>query len=346
MIKAVVLLSGGLDSTLAAGLMRRLGIDIIALNFKTPFCLCNRGRAVGCGSFSRCAADNLGIELRVMSVTDEFFGILKNPAHGFGSNMNPCIDCRILLFKKAKELMQETGASFIVTGEVLGQRPMSQHKQALRIIEREAGLEGLVLRPLSARLLPETIPEKENWVERSKLLDFNGRTRKPQMALAQAFNIRDYPCAAGGCLLTDPQFAKKIKDLLTYAELNINNVELLKVGRHFRVSKEAKLVVGRDEEENRRLLNLTQKDDYLLRPLDIAGPTALGRGSFNDELIRLCGSIVCRYSDINGRGDAEIVYRRVTEKNPVSTEESSLRTARVTRVSPAIENELLTYRIC
>src|SRR3989338_5610513 len=157
--------------------------------------------------------------------------------------------------------MHKVGASFVITGEVLGQRPMSQHKQALKLIEKESGLEGLVLRPLSAQLLPETLPEKQGWINIDKLLNFSGRTRKPQMQLADNFNIKDYPCASGGCLLTDPEFAKKVKDLLIRQELNLHNVELLKVGRHFRISTKVKLIVGRDELENERLINLSKEDD-------------------------------------------------------------------------------------
>lgn len=345
-MKVIVLLSGGLDSTLAVRLLKEQGVDLVALNFKTPFCLCDRKTPGGCGSFSRRIVDSLGIKFKIVNVVEDFFVILKAPLHGFGANMNPCIDCRILLFKKAKELMQEEKAAFIATGEVLGQRPMSQHKSALKLIEKEAGLEGLVLRPLSAKLLPETIPEKEGWIDRNKLLDFSGRSRKPHMALAKRFNIKDYPCPAGGCLLTDPQFAKKIKDLLTYDELSLNEVELLKVGRHFRLSKEAKLVVGRNEQENGRLLNLARENDYLFHPLDMVGPTALGRGIFNDEIIRLSSSIICHYSDLNGKGGAKIIYRRIPYEG-VSSQGGGcpLYTAQVEEVSAIKEDKLEGYRI-
>ncbi|MEW6170880.1 MAG: 7-cyano-7-deazaguanine synthase, partial [Candidatus Omnitrophota bacterium] len=243
-MKAVALLSGGLDSTLATKLMQEQGIYLLALNFKTPFCLCDGKSSKGCINHAKAVADNLGIDFKIINVTDDFLKILKKPKHGFGSCMNPCIDCRILKFRKAKEIMQEIGASFIITGEVLGQRPMSQHKKSLNLIDKESDLEGFVLRPLSAKLLPETIPEKNKWVCRDKLLSYNGRTRKPQIALAKKFNIKDYPCPAGGCLLTDPGFARRLKDLLKYDKLDLNNIELLKVGRHFRLNSEAKLIVG------------------------------------------------------------------------------------------------------
>lgn len=313
-MKAVVLLSGGLDSTLAARLIKDEGLEIIALNFKTPFCLCDRKTPSGCISYARKVADNLGIEFRIISITDEFLKIVQNPKHGRGSQMNPCIDCRILKFFKAKEFMRECGASFIVTGEVLGQRPMSQHKRALNIIDRESGLEGLVLRPLSAMLLPETIPEKEGWVRRETLLNFSGRTRRPQIELANKFGIKDYACPAGGCLLTDPEFARRVRDLIHHSAFNFVNVELLKIGRHFRLSQDTKLIVGRDEKENERLLTLAKGDDYIFYPVRIPGPTALGVGRFDSRLVALSCRIVCRYSDLNGTRCTDISYGRHFEK--------------------------------
>jgi tRNA U34 2-thiouridine synthase MnmA/TrmU len=309
-MKAIALVSGGLDSTLAAKLIKDQGVEVVGLNFKTPFCLCDRGKSSGCASYSRKFSEDFGMEFKIFSLGEDFFKIIENPKHGYGSNLNPCIDCRIMKFRKAKEFMQETGASFIITGEVIGQRPMSQHRQAFSIIDKESGLEGLVLRPLSAQLLEETLPEKEGWVEREKLLSFNGRARKPQMDLAEEFNIKDYPCPAGGCLLTDPEFSKKVKDLVRHGELSLNNIELLKAGRYFRFSKEAKLIVGRNERENERLENLAQEGDIIFSPPEIAGPTALGRGQFNEELIKFSAEIVCRYSDLNGKHEAAIAYKK------------------------------------
>jgi tRNA U34 2-thiouridine synthase MnmA/TrmU len=335
MKKAIVLVSGGLDSTLAAALIKQQGIEVVALNFKSIFCLCNRKNASGCINHAQQAAKNLGIDLRVINITEEVFKVIKKPKHGFGSNMNPCIDCRILKFRKAKELMEEINASFIVTGEVLGQRPMSQYRRALEIIEKESGLEGLVLRPLSGRLLPETIPERQGWLCREKLLDFSGRTRKPQIELAKKLDIKDYPCPAGGCLLTDPEFSKRLKDLMQRGELNINNIELLKLGRHFRLNEGVRLVVGRDEKENAELARLAKESDYLFFPnAELAGPTSLGRGEFSADLIRLAGSITCRYCDLNGQTQAEIIYRRLPESGEKKMQ-----------VSAALENELNSLRI-
>lgn len=229
--------------------------------------------------------------------------------------MNPCIDCKIMMLRKAKELMEEFKAKFIVTGEVLGQRPMSQHKPALNLIERKAGLQGLILRPLSARRLAETLPEKEGWVSRDKLLDFSGRTRKPQIELAKRLNIEDYPNPAGGCLLTDPAFSKRVKDLINHRELNSDNIELLRIGRHFRIQEQTKLVVGRNENENKQLVNLAKDNDYLFEPTEeIAGPTALGRGIFDSALIGLSCNIVCRYCDLNDNKNTEILYKKIPEE--------------------------------
>src|SRR4030043_1004028 len=224
-MKAIALLSGGLDSTLAARLVLDQGIELEALNFMTVFCTCpNKGATC---LASQKAVETLGIPLKVFNVSEEYLNVVRNPKHGYGSNMNPCIDCRIFMLKKAKVYMEESGASFIITGEVLGQRPMSQRRDAMRLIEKEAGLEGLILRPLSAQFLPVTLPEKEIWINRETLLGIQGRSRKPQMKLADHYGIRDYPCPAGGCLLTDPQFANRMKDLMLYSpNFSLNDVHL------------------------------------------------------------------------------------------------------------------------
>ncbi|MFC1805135.1 tRNA 4-thiouridine(8) synthase ThiI [Candidatus Omnitrophota bacterium] len=301
-MKAFALISGGLDSRLAAKLISDQGIEVIKLNFKIPF------------RFRDKNPPNPDQELLRVELREEFLQLIRNPAHGYGSNMNPCIDCKILMLKKAKELMPEADVKFVVTGEVLGQRPMSQNRQALETIARESGLEGLILRPLSAKLLPETIPEKQGWVNREKLFDYNGRNRRPQMELAERLNIREYAQPAGGCLLTDPGFAVRIKDLMRYGKLNPEGVELLKLGRHFRLSDKAKLVVGRDEGENHRIVSLAEEGDYIFSPgSELAGPSALGRGEFCEELIRLSCGITCRYCDLNGDLEADIQFYRKSE---------------------------------
>jgi tRNA U34 2-thiouridine synthase MnmA/TrmU len=312
MMKAIILLSGGLDSTLAAELMSREGLELIAVNFKTPFCLCDRhSSGLGCGSNARRVADSLGIELKIINATEDFLKVLEKPAHGYGANMNPCIDCRILFFEKSRELMEQSGSSFIITGEVLGQRPMSQFRRQMNLIEREAGLEGLVVRPLSAKLLAPTIPEKNGWISRERMLDIAGRSRRPQMALARDLGINDYPCAAGGCLLTDPKFAGRIKDLIDHGELDMQNISLLKSGRYFRLSQNAKLIVGRNEGENKMLAILAKDGDILFEPLGINGPVAVGKGPFSSQLLDVSCRIMARYCDRNGKNYADISYRRL-----------------------------------
>ncbi|MEI8004168.1 MAG: 7-cyano-7-deazaguanine synthase [Methanothrix sp.] len=313
-MKAIILLSGGLDSTLAAELMNREGLELLAVNFKTPFCLCDRHSSnLGCAGNARRVAEAIGIELKVINATKDFLEVLQKPAHGYGANMNPCIDCRILFFCKSKELMEEVGASFIITGEVLGQRPMSQFRRQMNIIEKEAGLEGLVLRPLSAKLLAPTIPEKNGWISRERMLDIAGRSRKPQIALAKDLGINDYPCAAGGCLLTDPEFANRIRDLINHDELDMQNIDLLKAGRYFRLTPSAKLIVGRNEFENKMLNMLAKEGDYVFEPATINGPIAVGKGTFTADLLEVACRIVARYSDRDDEVDADISYKRLPD---------------------------------
>jgi len=205
--------------------------------------------------------------------------------------------------------MEESGASFIVTGEVLGQRPMSQRRDAMRLIEKEAGLKGLILRPLSARFLPVTIPEKEGWVNREKLLDISGRSRKPQIRLAAHFGIHDYPCPAGGCLLTDPGFARRMKDLMIHdLDFSLNDVHLLKMGRHYRLSPKTKLVVGRNEEENRKIEAFSQRGDVLLKTVRFPGPLSLLRGDAEATEMDMAASITARYSKAKGMEKVEINF--------------------------------------
>lgn len=313
-MKAIILLSGGLDSTLAAELMNREGLELLAVNFKTPFCLCDRHSSnLGCGSNAGKVAKSLGIDLKIINATEDFLEVLKKPDHGYGANMNPCIDCRILFFKKSRDLMKESGASFIITGEVLGQRPMSQFRRQMDLIERQACLEGLVVRPLSAKLLAPTIPEKNGWISRERMLDIAGRSRKPQIALARDLGINDYPCAAGGCLLTDPKFAGRIRDLIDHGELDMQNINLLKSGRYFRLSSGAKLIVGRNEGENKMLTMLAKDGDYLFEPLGINGPVAVGKGSFAPGLLDVSCRIVARYCDRDGETHADINFRRLPD---------------------------------
>ena len=309
-MKAIALLSGGLDSTLAAKLVLEQGIELEALNFLTVFCTCtNRGETC---LASQKAVDALGIPLKVFNVSEEYLDVVKHPKHGYGSNMNPCIDCRIFMMKKAKAHMEQTGASFIITGEVMGQRPMSQRKETMRLIEKEAELEGFILRPLSAKFLPASIPEKEGWVKREKLLDIQGRSRKPQMKLAEHYGIRDYPCAAGGCLLTDPGFAQRMRDLNRYhPDFLLNDVHLLKMGRHFRLSPHLKLVVGRNEEENQKIQTFSQEGDFLLKVSRYPGPLSLLRGEAEEGEVEKAAAITVRYSKAKDLEKVEVICKEV-----------------------------------
>lgn len=293
--KAVALLSGGLDSTLAVKLMKEQGIDVTAVAIKTPFCDFDCGH--GCGFRVKEVAERLGVELKTFYLGDVYLEMLKNPKHGYGSGMNPCIDCREMMYKVAKEYMQEINAKFIITGEVLEQRPMSQNPRALKIIEQESGLRGKVVRPLSAKHLPQTEVEKEGLVKRENLLSIRGRTRKTQIELAKNFGITDYPNSAGGCLLTDPQFAKRVRDLFEHNEPTLNDTELLKVGRHFRISNGSKLIIGRNKDENDIISSLALPDDVVMMVKDHMGPVALLRGTYDENVIQWASSIVHRYSD-------------------------------------------------
>lgn len=291
-MKALALLSGGLDSALAVKLVKEQGINVVAVNFTSPFCLCGKG---GCGAAG--IAKQLQISLKTVRLGKDFLQILKKPKFGYGRNMNPCIDCRILMFTKAKRYAQKVGASFLFTGEVLDERPMSQHRKALDIIDTEAKLRGKILRPLSARLLPETEAEKQGWIEREKLLEIEGRSRKKQIELAEKFNITDYPCPAGGCLLTYKEFAAKVRDLIEHNEnLEMRDISLLKIGRHFRLNKN-KIIVGRNKDENRRLLTLKDDDEYIFEVPDCGSPITLLQGSKIKETIETAAALTARYSD-------------------------------------------------
>jgi len=291
-VKALALLSGGLDSTLAVKLILDQGVKVEALNFVSPFCLCGKG---GCGAVG--TAKRLVVPLKVISVGAEYLKMVRRPKHGYGRNMNPCIDCRIFMLKKAKKYAEETGASFIFTGEVLDERPMSQHYKALKTIEDEAGLKDEILRPLSAKLLPETQIEKKGLVDRQKLLAISGRSRKPQIELAKRFNIADYPCPAGGCLLTYREFADKLRDLFTHKKrVSVVDVNLLKVGRHFRFGKN-KIVIGRNETENKTLITKKSANDYFFEVPDCGSPITLLQGPKTRKAIETAAGLTAYYSD-------------------------------------------------
>ncbi|HBC47444.1 MAG TPA: hypothetical protein DCZ43_10390 [candidate division Zixibacteria bacterium] len=297
LVKAVALYSGGLDSTLAILQMMKYGVEVEAITFLTHFG-CDATDKSSCGSDPYPAAEKFGFKVKLAHLGQRFFDIVKNPRFGHGKNMNPCIDCRLIMIDEARHYMEMTEADFIITGEVLAQRPMSQRRYSLDLVARECGLAGKLVRPLSGRLLPPTIPEKEGKIKREWLLNIEGRSRKRQMDLAAEFGLTDYPTPAGGCLLTDVNYSNRLRDLLKFnPDPDFNDLNLLRVGRHFRISPKAKLVVGRDEPENDVIESLKLPNDLILEAVDYKSPIGLLRGEISDEDIALAASLVARYSD-------------------------------------------------
>lgn len=298
-VRALGLCSGGLDSQLAGLVLRSQGIEVNWITFETPFFSADK---------SRRAAERLGIALIVENITEIYLPMLKNPPCGYGKNMNPCLDCHALMFRLAGDRMKKEGFDFLFSGEVVGQRPMSQTKPSLRYVEKHSGYDGYIIRPLSARLLPESIPEKEGLVDRSRLLDFSGRGRKSQMKLAEEFDITDYPAPAGGCLLTDKVFSDRLRELLARNENPSEaSLHLLKSGRHFRLPGGAKIVVGRKQADN----NFLQKyydpaADTLIRLHKKPGPLVLVPGEWDEPVIRLAAAIAVGYSKLPKDSAADV----------------------------------------
>lgn len=300
--KAIVLFSGGLDSILAAEILRRQGVHIKAVIFKGYFWSTEKAEKI---------AKELKIPFKVVDISRSHLKIVKNPHYGYGKSMNPCLDCRILILKKAKEIMKREKFDFVATGEVLGERPMTQNKKALFLTEKKSGLKGYLLRPLSAKLLPKTIPEKLFLIEREKLLDIKGRARKRQIRLAEKFGIKNYPSPAGGCLLTDIEFGKRLKELLKiFPGCQRNDIELLKLGRHF-WEKKVKIVVGRNEEENKKIKKLARKRDILIEMENYPGPTTLirnyGENEISKDVVKKAKKLT-RYYSTKARAKKDIKF--------------------------------------
>ena len=305
MAKAILLLSGGLDSTLAGKMLLDMGVEVEAVNYTSPFCRCSP-KSLGCSAAQK-SAGQLGISVKVFATGVEYLDVIKQPRFGRGRGMNPCLDCRVYIFSRAKEYMKERGADFIVTGEVLGERPMSQRRDAIELIERKSGLSGLILRPLSAKLFPPTIPEQEHLVDRNCLLAIQGRRRTPQFELAERLGITDFLCPGGGCLLTDLEFSARLKDLLEYnPEFGMKDANLLKYGRHFRLPSGSKAVVGRDESENDVIESFIRTGDVLLVPKDIPGPSVLCRGMVSSNDMCLSAGLAATYTKGGTIMDVEI----------------------------------------
>ncbi|RPH90350.1 MAG: DUF814 domain-containing protein [Desulfobacteraceae bacterium] len=289
MTRAIGLLSGGLDSMLAARLMTDQHIEVLGMAFVTPFFGPEKAHQ---------AAEQLQIPLQVLDITHTHWAMLRQPRYGYGKGLNPCIDCHALMLHEAGKLLESIGAAFLFTGEVLGQRPFSQTKPSLRAVEKASGFLDLILRPLSARLLPETRPEREGLVDRTRLLDISGRSRKRQMVLAETYGLTNYPSPAGGCLLTDPIFSRRLKELLAHSpEPELREIELLKTGRHFRLHPRMKVIIGRNKKENEAIEALADARDLIARFIGFPGPVVLAVGSSTAEDWERAAQMAAAYSD-------------------------------------------------
>lgn len=288
-VRALGLCSGGLDSILSALVLRSQGLHVEWIVFETPFFTAGKARQ---------AAEQTGIALHALDITPGYIAMLKNPPAGYGRNMNPCMDCHALMFNKAGRFMQEHGFDFLFSGEVLGQRPMSQTASSLRYVAKRSGFDGLILRPLSAQRLPETDMERNGLVDRARLLDLSGRSRKPQMVLAEQYGIASYPSPAGGCLLTDPGYSRRLKDLMDHGDaLTSGSLKLLQHGRHMRLGPDTKIVVGRTQPDNEKLMNLYDPvRDSLFKTQGRPGPTVVMPGGGPQGMIYLAAAICAGYS--------------------------------------------------
>jgi tRNA U34 2-thiouridine synthase MnmA/TrmU len=299
-IRALGLCSGGLDSILAGLVLRRQPVEVAWITFETPFFGADKARA---------ASRSTGIPLTIKEITPFYLKMLRHPACGYGKYMNPCMDCHALMFRLAGEWMRAEGFDFLFSGEVVGQRPMSQTKSSLRYVEKHSGFEGYILRPLSACNLPETIPEKKGWVDRERLLDLSGRSRKPQIKLAAEFGIADYPAPAGGCLLTDPGYARRLKDLFAHqSQIEPADLEMLKHGRHFRLNATTKIIVGRTQKDNQQIL--VQHDptrETTLTVRDFPGPTAVISGETSPEMLIQAAALCAGYSKASREPEVDVL---------------------------------------
>lgn len=336
--KAVALISGGLDSMLAAKAVMEQGVHVEGINFFTGFCVEGHTHAIRKKdkdkpkrNNSLWVAEQLGIKLHIVDIIEEYKDVLINPKHGYGANMNPCLDCKIFMVNKAKQWIQENGFDFIITGEVMGQRPMSQRKETMPIVAAESGADDLLLRPLCAKNLPMTLPEREGWVDREKLFDFSGRSRKPQMALAEQYGFAEYSQPAGGCcFLTDEKYSKKLVDLWKARgekDYDLDDVMLLKVGRHIRPKQNFKVIVAREDGEA-RFMQGYKKEYTNMNCASHRGPLALIDGAPTEEDLMLAGRITARYGQ--GR-DAEVVDIAIREKG---------KEERIVQVKPLGSNDM------
>lgn len=315
MAKAIALYSGGLDSTLAILVMMKQGVDVTAITFLNHFG-CDISDKSSCSRDPFSASEKFGFQVKLAHLSDKFIEIVKNPKFGHGKNMNPCIDCRILMLKEAKEFMKITGADFIITGEVLGQRPMSQRKDSFPVIDKAADVKGIVVRPLCGKLLQSTFPEENGLITREMLLDFNGRSRKPQIALAEEFGLTGYPAPAGGCLLTDPNYSYILKDLFDHNNNpDFKEINFLRVGRQFRFSSDCKIIVGRHEKDNKSIILLTGADDYSMHVEGFGSPVTVLLGKASEDAIAVAASICARYSAARNHLDVKVTIFKNGQKS-------------------------------
>jgi tRNA-specific 2-thiouridylase len=312
-VKAIGLVSGGLDSALACKIVKDLGVDIHAVYFAMPWGCCDKAKAME-------VSLTLGLKFITLQLDERYLEIVKKPKFGYGTALNPCVDCRIHMFKRAAQYMKHIGAEFVFTGEVIGQRPMSQLKHSMKWIEEESGLQGRLLRPLCAKLLEPTIPEQEGTVDREQLLEISGRSRKFQYELAQKLNVTTYNPPTGGCLLTDHHFAKRMKDTFKYGYRTFRETISLKWGRHYRVNNQFKIIIGRDEEENVSLIRFAHPDDHVMQLPDNLGPTVLIKGENpSDEILQTAAGMLQRFTK---RKDDEPIATHVwlnKDRNSVRT---------------------------
>jgi len=325
--KAVALVSGGLDSLLAVRVMQEQGIHVEGINFFTGFCVEGHTHAIRKKDKDKekrnnalWCAEQLGIKLHIIDIVEEYKDIVFNPKHGYGKNLNPCLDCKIFMVKKAKDWMLEHDFDFVITGEVIGQRPMSQRRDTMPVIQREAEINDLLVRPLCGKNLPATKPETEGWIQRQGLYDFSGRTRKPQMALAKQFNFENYASPAGGCcFLTDAQYSVKLVDLWDSRgkrEYEMDDIMLLKIGRHIRPAKHFKIIVAREEGESNYLKGY-KKQFITLETVSCPGPLALIDGDPKPEDIQLAARIIGRYSKDRLADEIEVSIRQPDQSQEI-----------------------------
>ncbi|HNX24228.1 MAG TPA: tRNA 4-thiouridine(8) synthase ThiI [Spirochaetota bacterium] len=316
--KCILLYSGGLDSLLTGKILLDQGIEVIGLHCILPYFPPDLDPDQLKESI---IAKQIGLNLVHYRCGEEYINMLKNPQHGYGKHINPCIDCKIFFIKKAAEMMLETGADFVATGEVVGQRPMSQHKHTLIHIENNT-LKGRLLRPLSAKLLAPTIPETEGIIDREKFYDISGRGRTRQIELAKSLGIKDFSSPAGGCLFTDKFIAERIKDLIKNTpDFEQSELYLLKIGRHFRINPSLKIIISRNEQDTLELEKYEKNSDYFFKP-DFSGPSAYAKGILNEDDINTVNSIICRYGKPSPEGNLINIYSHGNLYKEISTVEA------------------------